>query len=686
MQHKLQLLTCSYIALSLLAITPTSARAMEDDLALDLGLDMEESSDELAPSTASTNSSVQYQLDEQPNMASTSSAIKEDSAKPQANPQTPDTKISNTPTEKAQEAPVKKTSTSTKDQAPQPQPKALPVVNTEDLVTKLRKGKKFSTEEVEAWIAQTADLNMCLDNGKTMLLYIVANSTNLDALRLLIEYGADVQTHCTPRYEALFIAAINNPSAAITELLINNGANLVEKDHEGNTALILAATFNKSSDVINILLEYGLKINERNKFGFDALTMAAYENGNILVIQSLLDNEADIKGTDAEGHTALMAAAVRGNDEVMQYLIKRGADFNAKDKNGLSVLDYYNKRKYLETLGFKINTFATPSERLSAEFKFIAENHHRFNVALKESILADNPDAAVADAIKNLADIDILDENACTTFVNAGLYNSSRSVLEKLIKGKANVNASCMEGKTALMFISAQADEKNIPSLQIEKAKLLLENGAEINHQDNAGNTALMYALANHADISYVQTLLDNGADVNLTNNMGETALWTAIRQNLPPSTVKLLIEYGADVNKEDRRGETPLWYLLRTQGDEVLVRTLLRGGANTDIPNAAGDIPLWYVLNRGGSDMIIENIILAQKDLNIKNEHGDTPLLYALKNNYPSKFVKLLLSRGADPQVRDSNGNNAYDILRNNQYFDAAVQKRTRERVLNGW
>ncbi len=680
MQYKLQLLTCSYIVLSLLAFSPTASQAIEDDLALDLGLDMEESSaDNLPPPSSNKNT---YQLEEQTPAQTISAKERASAQQPQdttssKSEKEPQTSASSQPTNPPQQSQTQNTL---------PKPALNRIVSTEDLLSKVRKGKSFSLEEVEAWIAQTPDLNTCLDNGKTMLLYIVANTTNLDALRLLIEYGADVQTHCTPRYEALFIAAINNPSAAVTELLINNGANLVEKDHEGNTALILAATFNKSSDVINILLEYGLKINARNKFGFDALTLSAYENGNILVLQSLLDNEADIKGTDSEGHTALMAAAVRGNDEVMQYLIKRGADFNAKDKNGLGVLDYYNKRKYLETLGFEINKFATPSERLSAEFKFIAENHHRFNVALKESILADNPEEAVANAIENLADIDVLDENACTTFVNAGLYNSSQGVFEKLIKAKANVNATCMEGKNALIFISAQADEKNVPSLQIEKAKLLLENGVDINHQDNAGNTALMYALANHADISYVQTLLDNEADVNSVNNLGETPLWTAVRQNLPSSTIKMLIEYGADVNKKDRRGETPLWYLLRTQGDDVLIRTLLRGGANTDIPNAAGDIPLWYVLNRGGSDMIVENIIMAQKDLNIKNEHGDTPLLYALKNNYPSKFIKLLLSRGADPQVRDSEGNNAYDILRNNQYFDAAVQKRTRERVLNGW
>ena len=690
MSHNYRLLPCSCLVLGMLAgfaAGAAPALAMDDDLALDMGLDFEEYS---APSTDINGSASPAPASQ--NAASANS--KPDTAPVSKSSSSSTPKPSTASTAKSSSSSTPKPSTDSAAKSPSnPKPGSAPdtsspaaPVSGVDLLTKVRKGMDFTTEEMEAWIAQTADLNMCLDNGKTMLLYVVANSSNLDALRLLMEYGADVQTHCTPRYEALFIAAINNPSAEIIEMLINNGANLVEKDHEGNTALMLAATFNKSSRVIDTLLEYGLKVNVKNNFGFDALTLASYENGSIMVLQSLLDNEADVNAADSEGHTALMAAAVRGRDDVMQYLIKRGADFKAKDKNGLSVLDYYNKRKYLETLGFEINRFATPSERLSAEFKFIAENHHRFNIALKESLFEDNPDAAVADAIANLADIDVLDENGCTTFLNAALYNKSRSVLEKLINGKADVNASCMDGKNALMFISSQAGETDTPALQIEKAKLLLASGTDINRTDDAGNTALMYALANRADINYVRMLLASGADVNAASNLGETPLWTAVRQNLPSETVKLLIEYGADVNHKDRRGETPLWYLLRTDGDEVLIRTLLRGGADTEITNAAGDIPLWYVLNKGGSDMVIENIIMAQNNLNIKNEHGDTPLLFALKNNYPSKFVKLLLSRGADPQIRDSDGNNAYDILRNNQYFDAAVQKRTRERVLNGW
>ena len=663
------LLSCSYVTLALLAVSAIPSAAM-DDLALDTGAEMIslDSLPEALPDLAEEIAAPTETAAEQPPAPEVLPA-------PEPAPQEATAPLTQ-PAPTAQTAPAQPAATK--------QPHRL--ISSGNLLDKVRKGKSFTTEEMEAWIAQTPDLNMCFDNGRTMLLYVVSYSPNLEALRLLMEYGADVQTHCFPRYEALFIAAINNPSADVIELLINNGANLVEKDHEDNTALMLAATFNKNSKVIDKLLEYGLRVNARNKFGFDSLMLAAYENGTLPVLQSLLDNEAEVNGTDNEGHTALMAAAVRGNDDVMQYLIRRGANFKAVDKNGLSVLDYYNKRRYLETLGFKINQFSTPSERLKAEFDFIAKNHHNFNVALKEGIYAENPDAAVADAIANLADIDVLNENGCTTFLNAALNNNSLSVLEKLINAKADVSADCLDGKTALMFISAQADETHIPSLQIEKAKLLLSSGAEVNQTDDVGNTALMYALANRADINYILTLLEAGADINVANNLGETPFWTAVRQNLPVETVKLLIEYGADVNWKDRRNETPLWYLLRTGGDEVIIRTLLRGGANTDIPNAAGDIPLWYVLNKGGSDMIIENIILAQKDLNIKNEHGDTPLLYALKNNFPPKFVQLLLSRGADPQIRDSEGNNAYDILRNSQFFDAAVQKRTRERVLNDW
>jgi len=555
-----------------------------------------------------------------------------------------------------------------------------------DLLTKVRTGAKFTVDEMESWIVNTANINACYENGQTMLLYLITRYTDIEPLRLLIENGADIQTHCTPRYEALFIAAINNPSAAVTELLLNNGANMVERDYEKNTALILAATFNPSAKVLTALMDFGLKANTTNKYGYDALMLAAYENGRIPIIQVLLDNEANVNSKDPEDHTPLMAAAIRGRDDVMKYMITRGADFKATDKNGLTVLDYYNKRHYLEILDYKADEMLSPSARLSQEFKFIAENHHRYNNALKQSIYEPNADKLVADSLKNLADVDILDEIGCTPLLNAAKNNNKITVLEKLINANANISAKCMDGQNALMFIASQAGYKYDTEEQIEKVEYLLKNGIDINATDDKGSTALMYAVANQADNRFILNLINHGADINLTNSIGESALWIVTRQEASPETLKLLIEYGADTNKKDASGETPIWYQLRTGGNESITSVLLRGGAEVDIPNAAGDLPLWYAFYRQASPDIIEGIIANQSDVNIKNETGDTPLLYAVKNDYPASTIKLLLERGANPEIPDKNGYTMQDILESSQFFNETMQKITRERVLSDW
>jgi len=592
-----------------------------------------------------------------------------------------------TPPQKPEEAPKKQNIItdalapllSKKDEPKEASKKTATYPNV-DLLSKVRTGIPFSTEEMEAWILNTPNVNACLDNGQTMLLYVVARYNNAEALRLLIENGADLQTHCTPRYEALFIAAINNPSPQITETLINNGANVVERDYEKNTALMLAATFNSSAKVVNTLLDYGLKAETVNQYGFDALTLSAYENGRLPILQVLIDNGADVNSKDDQGHTPLMAAAIKGRDEVMQYLITRGADFNAVDKNGVSVLDYYNKRHYLKTLNFTIDDMASPSERLSKEFQFIAENHHRYNNALKKSVFEQDPDSAVADAINNLADVDITDNYGCTALLNAARNSNNFSVFEKLVQAKADVNATCAGSKSALMFIAAHAKPDNNPEEQIKKASYLVKNGANINAADDDGNTALMYAVGNQADNRFILNLINDGANINAANKMQETALWIAVRQEKEPATLKLLLEYGADPNIKDVKGETPLWYQLRTNGNEQITRALLRGGADVSITNAAGDIPLWYAINKGYSFMIIENIIMAtQDDIDLRNENGDTPLLYAVKHEFPASTVKLLLSKGADANAKDKNGYTMYEIMQNSQFFDETVKKRNR-------
>lgn len=555
-----------------------------------------------------------------------------------------------------------------------------------DLLTRIKRGMDFNTEEIEEWAMDGNDLNQCMENGRTLLLYLAELHNDTEAISFLINSGADMQTHCNPRYEVLFVAVKANPSVSVIETLINNNANIVATDEDGNTALILTAAYNANPQIIDALLEYGLKVDSKNHFGFDALTMAVYNNRRIPMIQNLLDNGADINTRDNEGRTPLMAAAVLGNDMLMQYLIKQGADYNAVDKRGISVLDYYNKRVYQETLPFEQNPYASPAEKLNLAYKFVADNHLKYNNALRQSLYQENVEEALADALKNYADVDILDANGCTTLLNAVMQNKSAAAIEKLINGKANVNASCQNGKTALMFAAGLADSAVPLTEQIEKIRLLADKGANPNAKDENSNTALMYAAVNSAASGIIQALVNAGANVNAVNNAGETALMAALKQQANEKTIQALLENKADPNIADNSSLTPLWQVITVHGAPMVADMLLRYGADTESANAAGELPLWYVLTKSGNEEMMIRLAKAAKNTNSLNNEADTPLLFALKHNYPAEVIQALLENGADPKIRGRDGMDAFEVLKSNQYFGEAMKKRTREHVLGEW
>ena len=476
-----------------------------------------------------------------------------------------------------------------------------------------------------------------------MLIYLITRYTDAESVALLLENGADLKTHCTPQYDALFMAALNNPSLEVLDVLIDNGANIIAKDEDGNTLLHLAAAFNPNPDIITALIDNGLSPSAKNRFGQTPLHLSAFNNKNIKITQNLLDYGADPNQPDTLARTPLMAAAVAGNSATMEYLLSRGADLKHLDANNLSVLDYHNKTAYLKKDEFQQKIFPTLSSRLNAAFDFITSEHHKFNTLLTQSPNTQDPDLAVDIAIKNHADIDILDKNGCTTLLNALKTQAPASLIQKLLDAGANPNHTCQNNTTALIIAAQNADKS--PADAGKKATLLLAAGADPDHPDTSGQTALMYGLKSP---DFIKTLIAAGTDVNLKDNAGETALSYALKQNAPEDTIIALITAGADLNLQDNTGETPLSYALKHHLSSNIIFALISAtqDLNTPLPNTA----------------------------------GDTPLLFAVKNDLPADIVKQMLTRGADPTLTDQNGFNTYDILKNSRYFNAAVKNKTRK------
>nr|CEG03910.1 unnamed protein product [Fusarium acuminatum CS5907] len=135
-----------------------------------------------------------------------------------------------------------------------------------------------------------------------------------------------------------------------------------------------------------------------------------------------------------------------------------------------------------------------------------------------------------------------------------------------------------MYWKTASMTTTEYFTNLMVASYYGHRAvvKLLLEQGAEVEAQDNDyGQTPLSLAAANGHEAA-VGLLLEHGAEVETKDTgFGDTPLsWAAA--NGHEAVVRLLLEQGAEVEAKDNYSRTPLW-LAAANGHEAVARLLQR-------------------------------------------------------------------------------------------------------------
>lgn len=99
--------------------------------------------------------------------------------------------------------------------------------------------------------------------------------------------------------------------------------------------------------------------------------------------------------------------------------------------------------------------------------------------------------------------------------------------------------------------------------------KLLIDNGANVNAEDDSGWTPLHLT----SSLRVAKLLIDNGADVNAKNSDGMTALHWRARTGYP-EVVELLLKSGANPNIKNRHGLKPIYYALTDEIRVMLTKT----------------------------------------------------------------------------------------------------------------
>jgi ankyrin repeat protein len=113
----------------------------------------------------------------------------------------------------------------------------------------------------------------------------------------------------------------------------------------------------------------------------------------------------------------------------------------------------------------------------------------------------------------------------------------------------------------------------------IEIARLLLQNGAEVNAKSNDGSAPLHWA-AIHGHVNILHLLVENGADLEAQSNNGWRALHrVAINGNLP-FIQELISRYHVDINaRVNRRGRTALRWARMNGYPEIITFLRANGG-----------------------------------------------------------------------------------------------------------
>ena len=409
----------------------------------------------------------------------------------------------------------------------------------------------------------------------------------------------------------------------------NSMVDINTPNHDGDTPLLLAAR-NGSLGAVKVSLGAGANLLHCNKRGRSALLECARQ-GDGKVMEKLLAAESSlpevypfldgvikfivdrvpalasfmprpqrprVRRTDNAGNSALHLVAAHGHHSLLQKMLNPGSSSPAQASKVVG------DDSLIET----DQDADASSKAVDIDFDLETTN---FQGMTPLCLAARNGhvDAALA-LIKHGAFVNHIDNRggmplwyACSIkqspSVSAGVQAMARpgTPAEKMalamIDRGALSDQSSLGGQTPLIAASA-AGMKSVVE------RLLAEN-ARVEHADDRGYTALMYA-AQYGHVDIVQTLLRKNALCNA--RPGKTSALALAGAGGHDAVVQLLLDFGAKLDQVDEGGATTLIKALRA-GKLSTVKLLIESGADMNPKDQYGNRAIDYAERLGHNDLV---------------------------------------------------------------------------------
>jgi ankyrin repeat protein len=352
----------------------------------------------------------------------------------------------------------------------------------------------------------------------------------------------------------------------------------------------------------------------------------------------LIEQGSNINGQDNSlGLSPLHCAALRGNDEMIAFLLDSGAKENAVSADGKTALHLATERGYRKCMKL---LFAHRADSKIADRTGATCLHAAVGTATDES--------TVPLLVKHKVDLNFQNTKTGNTALHLAVQWQRPRIILFLLERGANIDIGNNEGMTPLQ-LAANTDN-------CEAVSLLLQRCAHVEARSLAGPTALQYA-AWKGHWTAFDLLLIGGADINVWNKQGETLLHEQAQYSKSISIASKLLDGGANIEARTSQGNTPL-QCAAMGANKTMFNFLLEKDAKIDVETAKGET-LLHITPPANQDCldILGTALKEGMSVAATSSQGWTPLhqtVYTgtgapdLASDRTAEYIQLLISHGA--------------------------------------
>jgi len=453
-------------------------------------------------------------------------------------------------------------------------------------------------------------------------------------------------------------------------------------------------------------VEKGNSPSQLNGASFDPVVMAINADASAESIKYLLAQPGnDVAKLTHDSRNYLHWAASRGNAEIVDYLLGKGASADNEDSHGSTPILFaagsgqQNTKVYEHLIAKGVNLKKSVN----------AEGANALLLAI-----SNDPDLALTDYFiskgLDLNSSDVSGNNAFSYAARSGNIELLKKLLQKGVKPNANAmlmaaqgsrrGANTLELYQYLGSLNLQAtvrgkDGENVLHSIVRRPnqndiiEYFLSKGVDVNQTDEQGNTVLMNAAASNRNVAVFDLLLPRVKNINQQNGKGLSALTFAVRGN-SPEVVEYLISKNADVKVLDKSGNNLAYYAVESyrpvsarfmapaQGrsgpagpkpEDFDAKINLLKTAGLDIKAAQeNENTLYHVAIAKNDVSILQRLAPLGIDINAKNKEGLTVLHKAAMLSKDDELLKYLLSVGAKKDLVTSFEETAFDLASENE------------------